>query len=1192
MTGDAVGGAAFNGAVSAARLKRSQACNGDSVAAEHRAPARAPDIPLAHCVHAVTIAHLPQLPRAVVLARSLHAHHPDWPMTIVVIGDPPGGLELDPETELVLPAAAGVGGMERLAARLDADALSIAMRGPVLRRLMADEGRVVYLDPALRVLAPLEVDDALRAHEVVVTPHLSGSLPDDGKRPTEGEVWARGALHSGFLAIRRGSASTSLLENWPAQMLERDEANDNGRHSAFQGWLDGVSSRLSSVAVLPSPAFLLGYWNIAGEDVERRDGALVVRGTPARLLDLGGFDPHRPHVFHEDQDRVVLSDAPALAAVCAEHADEVLAASHDELSARGRAYDRLPDGTPLTELLRRLAREAMDEGALDAALFTDAGTNEFYAWLNAPAERGAAAGLTRYHLAIWRARPELQAAYPHLDGPDAPGYAGWLWRYGAQVEPLSQTLLPPMPDHLREGLTSTVQELPWGVNVAGFFRSELGLGEAARLMITGLDAANVPALPVQGALVPPARQGAEFTFAGPGDAPYPINLICMNGDMIPPFAQEAGSQFFEGRHSIALWWWELGEFPESWKQAFDYLDEVWVASDQIYGAIAPRSPVPVVKIPLPVVVPRIMPYARRDLGVPEDDFVFLYMYDYHSTAARKNPAGHIEAFKRAFPEPESGAALVLKCINAANLPEHHERVLLAAADRPDIRILDRYVSAQEKDALIGACDCYLSLHRSEGFGLTPAEAMYLGKPVIATRYGGTLEFMTTENSYLVDYTTTRVGERAQPYPAEAEWADPNLDQAAEYMRHVFENQDEARERGRRAAADIRSSNSPEAAASAMERRLRAIYERVSEASKTTTELAEGTDLEALRTQIDTVPVGEAHSFRARVLRKLRGVVRRLLRFQFAHQRLVDRELLDALQQTRRDMRLLEMRTVQGRASHAETLAGFRRVHRDLSETRRGVATLEAQQEASAALGREVEHHLAEHRALPYMSPERGFVVWREDGVGSVLGFTDPREATDDRYRAFTDTFRGPEVRVRTLQEPYLDLLARHGPVLDAGCGRGELLDALADAGIEALGVDTDAGMVEHCRRKGHRNVEVADVNDFLEGRADGTIGAIFSAQVIEHLPYEQLVRFLDLAVRKLRSGGLFVAETVNPHALPAFTAFWVDPTHEHPIFPEVSLELCRIAGFASGYVFHPGASGDVTVDRFREAAYAVVARTR
>ncbi|MDO8630456.1 MAG: hypothetical protein Q7R41_08175, partial [Phycisphaerales bacterium] len=137
----------------------------------------------------------------------------------------------------------------------------------------------------------------------------------------------------------------------------------------------------------------------------------------------------------------------------------------------------------------------------------------------------------------------------------------------------------------------------------------------------------------------------------------------------------------------------------------------------------------------------------------------------------------------------------------------------------------------------------------------------------------------------------------------------------------------------------------------------------------------------------------------------------------------------------------------------------------------------------------------------------------------------------------------------------------------------------------------DDGMVAHCKAAGHKNVLLDDANHYLESVEAGSLGAIFSAQVIEHIPFKELVHFLELSVAKLAPNGLFIAETVNVHSVQSFKTFWVDPTHEHPLFPETMLELCRIAGFESAYVFHPNGLGDVSADRFNAPAYAVVART-
>jgi len=235
--------------------------------------------------------------------------------------------------------------------------------------------------------------------------------------------------------------------------------------------------------------------------------------------------------------------------------------------------------------------------------------------------------------------------------------------------------------------------------------------------------------------------------------------------------------------------------------------------------------------------------------------------------------------------------------------------------------------------------------------------------------------------------------------------------------------------------------------------------------------------------------------------------------------------------------------------------------------------------------------VAETRALPYVSGSP-FEIFEEPLAGRVQGY-DHRNGGAGHggaYDAFEDIFRGPEHFIHDRQRRYLHLLGDREPVLDIGCGRGEFLDLLRERGLEYAGIDPDPDMVGRCRAKGHENVEVADANSYLEKCADDSIGAIFCAQVIEHMPYEELLRFYGLGLRKLEPGGLFILETVNPHSVPALKTFWVDPTHQHPLFPEVALALCEISGFESAYVFHPNGKGQVEVDRYETGEYAVVAK--
>ena len=327
--------------------------------------------------------------------------------------------------------------------------------------------------------------------------------------------------------------------------------------------------------------------------------------------------------------------------------------------------------------------------------------------------------------------------------------------------------------------------------------------------------------------------------------------------------------------------------------------------------------------------------------------------------------------------------------------------------------------------------------------------------------------------------------------------------------------------------------------------------------------------------------------RGRPLRSaLRRVLLRAMRPYTHHQRVLDVELLAAL---KHQEALLD----RVRKRDGERIERLEDIARELIHTaeclRRAAsdAARDAARDARDAARDATEWIVSELNALPYVedSPFESF----EAPVGEVIGFRAdaPIRGDDSEYVAFEDLFRGSATRVLESQRPYLTLLRDNEPVLDVGCGRGELLALLAEEGITASGVDSDAGMVQRCRSRGVQ-AALGDANEYLENLDDGSLGAVFSAQVIEHLPHEDLCKMLELARRKLRPGGLFIAETVNPHRVSSLKTFWVDLTHQHPIFPEVALALCLIARFQSGYVFAPGYDS-FDQARFESPAYAVVA---
>ncbi len=217
--------------------------------------------------------------------------------------------------------------------------------------------------------------------------------------------------------------------------------------------------------------------------------------------------------------------------------------------------------------------------------------------------------------------------------------------------------------------------------------------------------------------------------------------------------------------------------------------------------------------------------------------------------------------------------------------------------------------------------------------------------------------------------------------------------------------------------------------------------------------------------------------------------------------------------------------------------------------------------------------------------------FRDDDAGRVYGFratAAKSSGPEELYRRILDVFGSAEV-AQERRSVYLDIIGEHSPVVDIGCGRGDFLDMLRGRGISYVGVDPDGAMLAAARDRGHEDLVEADANSYLESVPDDSLGIVFCAQVIEHLSADYLLRFMALALAKLKPGGLLIAEAPNPHSPYTSKIFWVDITHRGPVFPEVALTVTWALGFGSAYVFHPAGSGDAEADRFSEPEFALVA---
>jgi glycosyltransferase involved in cell wall biosynthesis len=364
--------------------------------------------------------------------------------------------------------------------------------------------------------------------------------------------------------------------------------------------------------------------------------------------------------------------------------------------------------------------------------------------------------------------------------------------------------------------------LKLGLNLTGYFRAILGVGESVRCAARAAEAAGLP-LALVDLKLPCRNPLTDDTFASrlQPDNPHPVNVVHLDAPVSPDLDHYHGPDFRAGKYNIGYWAWELPDFPDAWIPYTDYFDEIWTPSRFTTEAVAHKVPRPVLTMPHAISFARPQGDFREKFGLSADKFHFLFLYDLNSYSERKNPGAVLDAFRRSGLAGH-GAALVIKVHNVTSNPADFERLRAAAAELPGTTLITQTLTRTEIYELESACDCFVSLHRSEGFGLAVAECMYLGKPVISTDWSGTAEYVHAGNGCPVRCTPVTLERSHGPYAKGQTWAEPDIGHAAEWMQRLHQDRALGRTLGAAARVTIERDFSPAVIGARYRRRLEAI----------------------------------------------------------------------------------------------------------------------------------------------------------------------------------------------------------------------------------------------------------------------------------------------------------------------------------------------------------------------------------
>ena len=757
--------------------------------------------------------------------------------------------------------------------------LNTAIKPYVIEKLF-DLGyeKVIYIDPDIKIYSSLiPMVNLLDSKEILLTPHLTGEL-DDEALPSELDILRSGTYNLGYIGLRDSQSTRSLIKWWQGKLYKDCVVDLERGLFVDQKWIDMVPGIFEGVHVERNEGWNVAYWNLAHRKVVRSENGFQVNKDPLVFFHFSGFNSSAK-TLSKHQNRFTRTSAGAgVEALCKDYAADLIAFGQDTCRELPYAFGQFADGTAIPDQARYIYRDDFDWESDSNNLWSEEGSKNFMGYLNQPIEHDGLvfSYITRLAHRLYRERKDLQDAFPDIYGTDGVRYAQWfidnagtqakfndcfiapirswleqniakkkspgtsfyrlLYRLARYSRAIVRPILPPEIRHrinlalIRRSNSDykpsaqTPKSNEFGVNLFGYVHAESGVGQSARSNIQSLTSVNIPVSVIDVRLGNISRMDGHIDASLKGEPAYRTNLFHINADQLEFALGEIGLHVLEDCFNIGFWAWELPDFPVDWASASKYLDEIWTPSEFCKASIEKQVDIPVVVVPHAIWLEHEPSNEAQGLGVDFKPFTFYTMFDCLSVPERKNVRAAIKAFEQAFDSTKDDVQFVVKVLNLDAHNDFSDYLLEEAASNQKIKLIDQYFDRDQVFSLLSRIDCFVSLHRSEGFGLGIAEAMLFGKPVIATDWSGNTDFCNAENSLPVNYELIKLDKNHGPYKKGQTWADPSASHAAAQMKLVFSDEKRARKIGLRAAADVKERLSPSFIGAMLHTRLSRIHQ--------------------------------------------------------------------------------------------------------------------------------------------------------------------------------------------------------------------------------------------------------------------------------------------------------------------------------------------------------------------------------